>query len=938
MVIFAILLLPFASSCRDKVKPIAKNGVIDLRNWDFKKYGSVPLQGEWIFYWKQLIHDSEGSNPIAAKVPSRWTKYKLDGKPLHQSGYGTYKLKVLLPPGLNSTYSLNYYQNMIGSPKKVMINGLKIIENGLIQKNAKENTYPYKRSFYNSEILNDSKSGLDSFEIFVQNSNAIGEQSGLLRYPEIGERSEINKKHEMRIVLNSILCGFFIMLFLYYLAMFLLQRGRIAYLYFSILCMAFVLTNTNLDWVSLYGLNFHTVFVIGYGLAFFFPLFMNSVCDKKMRLNKITYTISTFGFTGPILTLIFDLWEKYYFSFFAPHMALSNILSFSLSVIVTFRNWRYQKNLISFSYFLTGFIVLPFLVNDILYGFLIIQSSFLLNKAFVVVVIMQAFILAWSNALAHNDVKILARKLGNLNIKLEEKVDLRTMELQQKNQSMSKILENIHQGIFMIDENLVIDPQYSNRLTEIIGDKEIDGKNITNFFLSKVNLSAEDVSQAESALMCCVGESDFTFKLNSGHLPREVTLQVHAKQKQLEVSWEPIVIDHKIDKLMVSIREVTEIRRLREQADADKVNNKKLVEIIRCGFDNFSNNINNIDDYLNKSREIIIKLNESKIPQDGVNEIFRNLHTIKGNARSLQLSEIVKHAHESEQILNRIRKNHGSDLFCNEQNILTELDKLKEVIGSYRTLFLEKLGGSENKGNKNINLEDMTDKLISVLDKAKNNENEYKKTHEIVYKSLQQLKYKNLSQILEYQLATLQKDAIKLEKPVPLINWGGTPIWIPKDKSFILSDIFGHLLRNSLAHGLEKPGVRKAKGKPEFGTLNFSATYTEKNISLKFYDDGQGLDMKELRKKQENNHNATDIELAELVFKAGVSTSKQVNDISGRGVGMDAVRSFLRKQDGDIWIEFFNNKDSSDLRPFQFVMVLPFVIPEFLRKSHELVV
>ena len=933
--VLVFLLLPFAWGCTNKVKPIAKNGVIDLRDWDFEKYGPAHLQGEWLFYWQQLILEGEGVDPIVAPVPSRWTKYKLNGKPLAQSGYGTYKLKVLLPPGLNSKYSLNYFQNMIGSPKNVFVNGTKIIENGLIQKNAEENTYPNKRSFYNSEILSETTPGLESFEIYIQNSNAIGEQNGLLRYPKIGERSEVNKIHEMRMVFNSILIGFFLMLFLYYLAMFLLQRERISYLYFSFISMSLVLINTNLDWVSLYGINFHAVFVIGYGLGFFFPLFMNSVCDKSIRLNKLIYTVFAFGFAGPLVTLIFDLWEKYYFSFFAPHLALSNMFGFTISVLVTFRNWRLQRNLISFCYFLSGFVILPFLINDILYGFLIIQSAFMLNNAFVAIVILQAFILAWSNATVHNDVKILAKELGEFNVKLEEQVALRTTELQQKNQSMSKILENIHQGIFMLDENLVLDPQYSKHLKDIIGEKEIEGKDINSLFLSKTNLSANDVSQAESALLCCVGDSDFTFKLNSDHLPREVILHTYNNEKQLEVSWEPIVVEGKIDKIMVSIREVTEIRRLQKQAATDKANNNKLVEIIECGLGHFSHNIQSIEDYLNKSREIITQLNGNKISMDQLKEIFRNLHTIKGNARSLQLSEIVKFAHELEQLFYKFQQNYESEDQPSESSLLKELDKLKEIILSYQNLYAEKLGGSENEESTSLNLDDMTDKLINVLDKAKKNETGYKQAHDIVHKSLQSLKYKNLSQILRHQLYILQKDANKLEKEIPAIEWGDKPIWVPKEKAYVLGDVFGHLLRNSIDHGIEKPEIRKMKGKKGFGLLRFDISYESNGFTLKFGDDGKGLDLGQLRKKFGKKDNISDSELAELIFESGFSTSAQLSDLSGRGVGMDAVRSFLRKEGGDIRVEFMSEEDSNNLRQFQFVISLPFNIPEFLRKRQE---
>ena len=507
-------------------------------------------------------------------------------------------------------------------------------------------------------------------------------------------------------------------------------------------------------------------------------------------------------------------------------------------------------------------------------------------------------------------------------------------KLSDKNQSMAKILENIHQGIFMIDESLLIDPEYSNFLEDILEQREIAGIDIKSAFLSKANLSANDLNQVESALTCCLGEAEFIFRLNEDHLPNELLFQCYGSEKYLELSWEPIITKGKIEKVMVSIRDVTVIRKLQEQAAANKATTKKLVEIIECGIGNFRNNIGVIEEHLQNSLGILTSLNGKVGSLDQVNEIFRNLHTIKGNARSLQLREIVETAHEVEQFFDKLRKRPEGQWNWNESLLRGELIKLNDIISNYHKLYSDRFGSGLGDDNENETLQDSAENLVKIMDKGKNSETDYKEAYDTVHKKLLRLTHKGLAQILRQHMKSLERDAKKLGKEVPTIDWGDMPIWVPKEKSYILNDVFGHLLRNSIDHGLEKPDDRKVKGKPTTGQLRFEVVYSNHQLSLRFGDDGKGLNLAELREKHPKGSQASDKELGELIFKSGLSTSKQVSDISGRGVGLDAVRSFLVKEGGDIWLEFIQEEDADGSRQFQFVLSLPFKIPDFLKFTH----
>ncbi len=123
-----------------------------------------------------------------------------------------------------------------------------------------------------------------------------------------------------------------------------------------------------------------------------------------------------------------------------------------------------------------------------------------------------------------------------------------------------------------------------------------------------------------------------------------------------------------------------------------------------------------------------------------------------------------------------------------------------------------------------------------------------------------------------------------------------------------LGDPLVHLIRNSLDHGLEGPAERVAAGKPAIGTLNLSARHAGGNVVIEVRDDGRGIDpAKVARKAAERGLIADDAietidsaKAIELLFHAGFSTADVTSDISGRGVGMDAVRTTVRELGGDV--------------------------------------
>ena len=118
----------------------------------------------------------------------------------------------------------------------------------------------------------------------------------------------------------------------------------------------------------------------------------------------------------------------------------------------------------------------------------------------------------------------------------------------------------------------------------------------------------------------------------------------------------------------------------------------------------------------------------------------------------------------------------------------------------------------------------------------------------------------------------------------------------------------GHLLRNALDHGLESPEQRRAAGKDEEGLLQIEARHSAGNLHISITDDGRGIDLKRLRARviERNLINAeaaaalTEAELLEFLFLPGFTLRDHVTDISGRGVGLDAVQDMVKQVRGTV--------------------------------------
>ena len=182
---------------------------------------------------------------------------------------------------------------------------------------------------------------------------------------------------------------------------------------------------------------------------------------------------------------------------------------------------------------------------------------------------------------------------------------------------------------------------------------------------------------------------------------------------------------------------------------------------------------------------------------------------------------------------------------------------------------------------------------------------------------------KSVDEVLKNPIQGALELADELGKEPPIFDVSDPALRIPSKTSELLQNVLVHVFRNSVDHGLESGTERSEAGKDPTGRITVEAQSDDTTLTISVWDDGRGLDLQRLRNKYAELHgdeaaqNATTDAVAELIFDSGMSTAQELTDISGRGVGMDAVRSFVSAEGGSVSLALDAQEPSQGLLPVQ---------------------
>lgn len=531
------------------------------------------------------------------------------------------------------------------------------------------------------------------------------------------------------------------------------------------------------------------------------------------------------------------------------------------------------------------------------------------------------------------------------NRNLEKKVEERTAALKQKNDDIANMLSNMHQGLFTIVEGGLIHPEYAAYLETIFETKSIANRNFVDLLFRNCALSTDAIDGVTTSVASIVGEDAMMYDFNSHLLVSEMTLQFADKpDKLLELDWDPIVDENDVvTKLMVTVRDVTSLKALQAEAESQKQELMMIGEILAVDGDKFNEFVEGSTRFIDQCRDIISQTSEKEAGT--LAELFRNIHTVKGNARTYGLKYLTETVHEVENTFDKLRKN--EEMPWEPQSLLHELQFADDAVKRYASIFSEKLGMGGGRGGSGVKVDKkLVDALmtkIAALEGVHLPDNVVSIVRD-TYHTLVAIEAKPISEIISDVVVSVKSLAKELDKAEPEIKIDDGGVFIRNEAQAMLNNTFMHLLRNAMDHGIELPAVRKEKGKPEQGRILVKAKQDQDKLIIAIKDDGKGMAIGHIFKKAvELGMYAADAarppaaEVANLIFASGFSTAEAVTEVSGRGVGMDAVKQFLESEGGGIKVVLDEGDDNADFRSFTTYIKLParfFVSPpEFAKAS-----
>jgi HPt (histidine-containing phosphotransfer) domain-containing protein len=520
--------------------------------------------------------------------------------------------------------------------------------------------------------------------------------------------------------------------------------------------------------------------------------------------------------------------------------------------------------------------------------------------------------------------------IAEQNATLEQRVAERTAQLTQKTNDINAMLQNMTLGVCTIVPGNTIHPEYSAQLPVIFGiDGDIAGRDVLECLFAQSTLGADVRDQITVALGAVVGESSMMFEFNGHLLPREMQISVGGAQRVIQMEWSPIVGDGDvIEKLLFIAQDVTHLRELELASAQQKAELEVISRLLALPVGKFNDFTASATKFIASNRELIQAVDHTE--EMTVAALFRNMHTIKGNARTLGLTLVTDVAHEAEQAYDRLRKDANEP--WDAPRLLAELDRVEAAVARYVDVNDNKLGRNgrsqdlfTGRGAFVANEElDRLKQLATVISRSRDDAGVRELCGRVAGLGLVPLE-----RIVSGCVDSVASLARELGKPEPRVALTGGDIAFTPPFAEALKSSLMHMVRNALDHGIEMPEERVRSGKPEQGELRIHCERKGDTVDLRVGDDGRGLALKALLTKGRaagvfgaDETPAPEV-VAELIFRSGLSTAQAVTQMSGRGVGMDAVRTFLGEQGATAAIELTAPANDGDYAPFRFVIRVP---------------
>ncbi|WP_201527953.1 ATP-binding protein [Psychrobacter frigidicola] len=492
-----------------------------------------------------------------------------------------------------------------------------------------------------------------------------------------------------------------------------------------------------------------------------------------------------------------------------------------------------------------------------------------------------------------------------------------------------EIMETVSTGLFLLDKDLNIGQQHSRALTNIMGTNNLAGENFTNVLRGRIsdkdlNTTRQFIEQLYNPRV----KEKLVDSLNPLHkvMLHNTSSEQGSDSRFLDFKFSRVYENKDIARILVNVNDVSDAVYLEQRLEKERTQNDMQIEmlttILNVNPKIINEFISNTKNHIDKMNNVLKNPGSSQFELEGkLNAIYREMHSLKGEASALKLHSFTKIASDAEDKLNALQnqgKLSGNDFLP----LAVHLDDLLSLSNTIETLGV-RISRATAPSSTSIAVDNNAPEVMGNINQAIDpsmNDVSVDLGDDII-----DLNGGTDDNLLTYYQDFAQDIASRQGKRVQLNNGSLSQVTIPERLKTAVKEISIQLLRNAVVHGIETPTIRQVAGKPVIGIIELEMQRTDQNFIITLQDDGQGIDYDGIRDKliSEGRFSVDEAdkldrrELLNQLFSSGFSTKNSTDEDGGRGVGLDIIKAQVQEHGGKL------NVNSELGKMTRFVITLP---------------
>lgn len=491
-----------------------------------------------------------------------------------------------------------------------------------------------------------------------------------------------------------------------------------------------------------------------------------------------------------------------------------------------------------------------------------------------------------------------------------------------------EIMATVNTGLFLLDKDLRIGQQHSRALNDIIGAEGLAGENFTNVLRGRI--SDKDLKTTQQFIEQLYNPRVKEKLVDSLNPLHKVMLHNTSGNKALndrflDFKFSRVYDDKDIARILVNVNDVSDAVYLEQRLEKERSENDMQIEMLTTILNVNPKIINefiaNTQTHIEKMNNILKNPGSSQYELEGkLKAIYREMHSLKGEASALKLHSFTKIASEAEDKLHSLQ-NQGQLSGNDFLPLAVHLDDLLSLSNTISTLG-ERINRSAPPSAKSA-----TAQASAVLNDSFANDTAVDARANLDTDVGQSIDLDDdiADDQLDFYQSFAKDIAARQGKQVQLTSATLAQVQIPAHLEKPIKEISIQLVRNAVVHGIEAPEARQAIGKNAVGTIDLDVKDTGSDIVLTVQDDGQGIDYDSIRTKlsKEGRFSTEEAsllsqnDLLKHLFSSGFSTKEHADEDGGRGVGLDIIKAKVKEYDGKL------NVNSELGQMTRFVITLP---------------